>query len=97
MVVKARAIRQAEVDAREASAEAERDRREAAAKVRARDITHMRLTLWLLRYIWPRLTAEERRELRQIMPDEIEAEIDTALAKIEDVSKGEKWRADHRQ
>jgi hypothetical protein len=82
MAVKARAIRQAEVDAREAAAAEEREQQEAEAKVRSREITHMRLTLWLMRYVWPRLTTEEKAEVREIIPDEMETEIKTALSKL---------------
>lgn len=42
----------------------------------------MRLVLWLMRYVWPRLTATEKAEVRAIIPDEMESEIKAALEKL---------------
>lgn len=82
MRVKARAIRQAEVDEREAQEAQEREKSEAEQKIRERYAVSMRLTLWLMRYIWPRLTNEEKSEIRSIIPDTMEEEIRTALGKL---------------
>lgn len=59
-----------------------RARREAEQNLRDRYAVSMRLTLWLVRYVWPRLDAAERAEVREIIPDEMEAEIETALKKL---------------
>lgn len=82
MAVKARAITQAEVDAREAQEAAEREQSEALAKIRERQAVMARLTLWVLRYVWPRLTTEERAEVRSIIPEEMEQDVRDALAKL---------------
>jgi hypothetical protein len=81
-MVKAKAITQAEVDARKAREEQERQVAEAWQTIRERQNVTGRLVLWLMRYVWPRLTTEERAEVRQIIPDEMETEIKTALEKL---------------
>jgi len=41
-----------------------------------------RLELWLMHYVWPRLTTEEKTEIRQIIPEGMEDEIKAALGKL---------------
>jgi len=81
-MVKARAITQAEVDVREAAAADERAQSEALAKIKDRQVVMARLTLWMLRYVWPRLTTEERGQVKAIIPEKAETEIRNALEKL---------------
>ena len=82
MALKAKAIRQTEVTARKEAEQHEREQSEAIAKLRDRQAVMARLILWLMRYVWPRLSAEERGEIRQIIPDEMESEIRATLRKL---------------
>lgn len=81
-MVKAKAIRQAEVDAREAAEVAEKEVQDAAQSVREKHTVEFRLILWLMRYVWPRLSKEERAEVRSIIPEGMETEIKDALKKL---------------
>lgn len=73
---------QAEVNAREAAEAAEREQNEAIATIRDNQVTLARLTLALTTVIWPRLTAEERQQIREALPDEDEQRIRNALRKL---------------
>lgn len=52
------------------------------------DRTMLRLLLWLFQYVWPRLTAAEKAEVRSIIPDEQESRIKIALEKLNNQSAG---------
>ena len=80
--MKAKAIRQAEVDAREAAELEERQIAEVWQKIRDRQNVTSQLVLWLLDYVWPRLTNEEKSEIGQIIPPEMRTEIREALDKL---------------
>lgn len=58
------------------------ERKAADEKIQNRYVLTMRLVLWLIRYVWPRLTTEERAEVRSIIPDEMETDIRNALNKL---------------
>jgi len=73
---------QAEVDQREADELAEREQNEALQTLRERQATLARLTLALTTVIWPRLTVEERTQIREALPDADEQVIRNALSKL---------------
>jgi len=81
-MLKAKAITQAEVDEREAEALAEQEQNEAIATIRDRQVTLARLTLAFATVLWPKLSADERSQIRAALPDEDEQMIRAALAKI---------------
>jgi len=80
--VKAGGKTQSQLDTEAAEQEAEREQNEAIAKIRDRQAVMARLELWLMRYVWPRLTTEEKAEIRQIIPEGMEDEIKAALGKL---------------
>ena len=80
--VKAGGKTQSQLDTEAAEQEAERKQNEAIAKIRDRQAVMARLELWLMRYVWPRLTTEEKAEIRQIIPEGMEDEIKAALGKL---------------
>jgi len=80
--VKAGGKTQSQLDTEAAEKEAEREQNEAIAKIRDRQAVMARLELWLMRYVWPRLTTEEKAEIRQIIPEGMEDEIKAALGKL---------------
>ena len=80
--VKAGGKTQSQLDTEAAEKGAEREQNEAIAKIRDRQAVMARLELWLMRYVWPRLTTEEKAEIRQIIPEGMEDEIKAALGKL---------------
>lgn len=81
-MVKAKGLTQEDIDRRETERRAKREVGEARVVADRRYVVAFRLILWLMRYVWPRLTAEERAEIREIIPDEMETEIRNALEKL---------------
>lgn len=73
---------QEQVDEREATQAAEQEQSEAMATISRRQAVMARLILWLLRYVWPRLSDDDKAEIKAIIPDEMEQEIKAALSKL---------------
>ena len=82
MVIKLTGKTQSDLDAEAAAEEQERQVTEAWQKIRERQAVMSRLILWLMRYVWPRLTTEEKAEIRDIIPDEMEQDVRAALEKL---------------
>jgi len=81
-MVKAKAITQAQVDAREAEELAEREQNEAIATIRDQQKTIARLVLALTTTLWPKLTQQEKASIREALPDEDERKIKAALSRL---------------
>jgi hypothetical protein len=77
-----RTILQAELDQIAAEEQAEIEQAEAIETLRDRQVTLARLTLALVTVIWPRLTTEERQQVRDALPLEDEQVIKSALQRI---------------
>ena len=82
-MVKARAITQEELDQKAAEEQAEREQNEALQTLRDRQATLARLTLALTTVIWPKLTAAEKAQVREALPDDDEQLIRAALVKLQ--------------
>ena len=81
-MVKAQVITQAEVDGRLAAEQVQREQDDALAMIRERQVVMARLILWVMRYVWPRLTDIEKAEVKAIIPDEMEQDIRAAFEKL---------------
>ena len=82
MVIKLTGRTQADIDAEAAAEEQERQIAEAWQKLRERQAVMSRLVLWLMRYVWPRLTTEEKAEVRGIIPEDMEDDVRAALERL---------------
>ena len=74
---------QSQLDTEAAEQEAEREQNEAIATIKDHQKTLARLTLEMTHILWPKLSSEERTQIRGALSTEEEQAIKAAIARLE--------------
>ena len=81
--VKAGGKTQSQLDTEAAEQEAEREQNEAIATIKDHQKTLARLTLAMTQILWPKLSSDERTQIRGALSTEEEQAIKAATARLE--------------
>ena len=81
--VKAGGKTQSQLDTEAAEQEAEREQNEAIATIKDHQKTLARLTLAMTQILWPKLSSDERTQIRGALSTEEEQAIKAAIARLD--------------